>query len=69
MFDGSHEEREDRLKTLRGLRREAAAELLRGNEEALTRRLAIQDLIEYYEGWARLESIFAEHRRSRPFGL
>jgi hypothetical protein len=68
MFDGSHEERAAGLHVLRDLRREAAAELLRGNEAALSRHLAVQDLIDYYEGSARLESIFAEHRGSRPFG-
>ena len=69
MFDGSHEEREARLQVLRDLRAEAAAELLRCNQAALPRHLAVQDLIEYYEGSARLNSIFAEHHRSRPFGI
>jgi hypothetical protein len=68
MFDGSHEEREALLQVLRDLRAQAAAELLSGNQAALPRHLAVQDLIEYYEGSARLRSIFDEHRRSRPFG-
>ncbi len=69
MFDGSHEEREACLQILRDLRRQAAAALLRGEKAALARHLAVKDLIEYYEGRARFESIFAERRRRRTFGL